>query len=173
MVRPKRKRRVVKCHKYHINENLKPIQLSVDEFEAIRFKDYHNIKQTEAAEFMGISQSTFHRILNSARNKLAKSLIEGKKITIIRGETEVNTKTYLCNGCGFQWSNPKKEYFECPECNSKDIQLKNMEIDKQSLREYECPKCKGINCKSKNCPKNNFSKHSQRNCKKFLLGDDF
>lgn len=77
MVRPKRMRRVVTCHRHELNKNLKPIELSVDEFEAIRFKDYHNIKQTESAEFMGISQSTFHRILNSARHKLSTSLIEG------------------------------------------------------------------------------------------------
>ena len=54
MVRPKRMRRVVTCHRHELNRNLKPIELSVDEFEAIRFKDYHNIKQTESAEFMGI-----------------------------------------------------------------------------------------------------------------------
>ena len=47
MVRPKRMRRVVTCHRHELNKNLKPIELSVDEFEAIRFKDYHNIKQTE------------------------------------------------------------------------------------------------------------------------------
>ena len=86
MVRPKRMRRVIKCRRQALNENLNPIELYVDEFEAIRFKDYHNIKQTEAAEFMGISQSTFHRILNSARHKLATSLIEGKKIIIVKGE---------------------------------------------------------------------------------------
>ena len=44
MVRPKRMRRVVTCHRHELNKNLKPIELSVDEFEAIRFKDYHNIK---------------------------------------------------------------------------------------------------------------------------------
>ena len=45
MVRPKRMRRVVTCHRHELNKNLKPIELSVDEFEAIRFKDYHNIKR--------------------------------------------------------------------------------------------------------------------------------
>ena len=32
MVRPKRMRRVVTCHRHELNKNLKPIELSVDEF---------------------------------------------------------------------------------------------------------------------------------------------
>lgn len=96
MVRPKRMRRVVTCHRHELNKNLKPIELSVDEFEAIRFKDYHNIKQTESAEFMGISQSTFHRILNSARHKLSTSLIEGRPIVIVKGDTMIDPNKYLC-----------------------------------------------------------------------------
>ena len=98
MVRPKRMRRVVTCHRHELNRNLKPIELSVDEFEAIRFKDYHNIKQTEAAEFMGISQSTFHRILNSARHKLAVSLIEGRPIVVVKGDTMIYAKIVVFNG---------------------------------------------------------------------------
>ena len=121
MVRPKRMRRVVTCHRHELNKNLKPIELSVDEFEAIRFKDYHNIKQTESAEFMGISQSTFHRILNSARHKLSTSLIEGRPIVIVKGDTMIDPNKYLCEDCGFQWSNPEKEYGECPDCKSKNI----------------------------------------------------
>ena len=81
MMRPKRMRRAIKCHKPKINKNLKPIELSADEFEAIRFKDYHNIKQTESAEFMDISQSTFHRILTSTRHKLSPSFNPRKTIS--------------------------------------------------------------------------------------------
>ncbi len=90
--------------------------MSVDEFEAIRFKDYHNIKQTESAEFMGISQSTFHRILNSARHKLSTFLIEGRPIVIVKGDTMINPNKYLCEDCGFQWSNPEKK-------NTKNVQI--------------------------------------------------
>ncbi len=174
MVRPKRMRRVVKCRRQTLNENLKPIELYVDEFEAIRFKDYHNIKQTEAAEFMGISQSTFHRILNSARHKLATSLIEGKKIIIVKGDTVINPNKYSCNDCGFQWSNPEKEYDKCPDCNSENIQKidENKNINNiQPVNTCKCPKCgyeepkvRGIPCRTKKCPKCDTPLHGRGNC---------
>lgn len=74
MVRPKRKRRIAQCpkQKYFNQQDNNPspsIKLNIDEFEAIRLREYHEIKQKESAELMGISQSTFHRILISARKK--------------------------------------------------------------------------------------------------------
>lgn len=108
MVRPKRMRRVVTCHRHELNKNLKPIELSVDEFEAIRFKDYHNIKQTESAEFMGISQSTFHRILNSARHKLSTSLIEGRPIVIVKGDTMIDPNKIFMRRLWFSMVKPRK-----------------------------------------------------------------
>ena len=128
MVRPKRMRRVVTCHRHELNKNLNPIELSVDEFEAIRFKDYHNIKQTESAEFMGISQSTFHRILNSARQKLATSLIEGRPIVIVKGDTMIDPNKYLCEDCGLN------DTCSCPNCG------------------YTEPKVRGVPCRTKTCP---------------------
>lgn len=160
MVRPKRMRRVVKCHKHDLNHNLKPVELSVDEFEAIRFKDYRAIKQTEAAEFMAISQSTFHRILNSARRKLAISLIEGRRIVIVRGDTVIDPNKYLCDDCGFQWSNPEKEYETCPDCKSTNIRKLNTNVlIKNTNDKCSCPNCgytepkvRGVPCRTKTCP---------------------
>ena len=161
MVRPKRMRRVVTCHKHELNNNRKPIELSVDEFEAIRFKDYHDIKQTEAAEFMGISQSTFHRILNSARHKMATSLIEGRPIVIVKGDTMIDPNKYLCEDCGFQWSNPEKEYGECPDCKSTNIRKLNTNNRRNQMTNDTCscpncgytePKIRGVPCRSKTCP---------------------
>jgi len=43
--------------------------LPVDEFEAVRLKDYLNLDQNECAEKMNVSQSTFHRLILSARKK--------------------------------------------------------------------------------------------------------
>ena len=96
--------------------------MNLDEFEAIRLGDYHNIKQKEAAELMGISQPTFHRIINSARKKTATSLIEGRKIEIKNENFYTEDKIYICKKCGFQWNNPKKEYTNCPDCKSENIE---------------------------------------------------
>ena len=68
-----------------------------DEYEAIRLKDYHNFNQKESAELMNISQSTFHRILNSARKKL-QNFNRREKINIIE---LILTKKYLSlQNCG-------------------------------------------------------------------------
>lgn len=64
---------------------IKLIGVTLDEFEAIRLMDYKSLKQKESAKIMEISQPTFHRILNSGREKIAIALIEGKIIKIKGG----------------------------------------------------------------------------------------
>lgn len=61
---------------------LKEMELEIAEFEAIRLKDFERLEQEECAKKMNISQPTFHRILSSARNKIADSIITGKAIKI-------------------------------------------------------------------------------------------
>ena len=62
------------------SKNLQEVQLSEEECEALRLKDLENLSQSECAKQMGISQTTFHRILNKARKKLTDALINGKAI---------------------------------------------------------------------------------------------
>lgn len=65
---------------------LEEVKLGVDELEAIRLADLEDADQTKAAEKMGVSQSTFQRILNSARTKTAEALVLGKAIKVEGGE---------------------------------------------------------------------------------------
>ncbi|MCK4336270.1 MAG: DUF134 domain-containing protein [Candidatus Aenigmarchaeota archaeon] len=65
---------------------LQEVILTMDEFEAIRLKDYEDVSQTEAAKKMGISQPTFQRIYESARKKLADAIVNGKAIRIEGGQ---------------------------------------------------------------------------------------
>jgi hypothetical protein len=58
------------------------IELTIDEFEAIRLTDLLNLCQNECAESMQISQQTYSRILKNARRKIADALISGKIIKI-------------------------------------------------------------------------------------------
>lgn len=60
--------------------------LSVDEFEAVRLKDLEGLDQCECAARMGISQPTFHRLVISARRKIADALTHGKTIAIKGGD---------------------------------------------------------------------------------------
>jgi len=89
MVRPLKPRKVVfdpnvtyfKPRAVPLSE-LKEINLTMDELEALRFCDLEKLSQTEAAKKMGISQSTLGRVLISARKKTSEALIKGKAIKI-------------------------------------------------------------------------------------------
>jgi len=59
--------------------------LTVDEFEAVRLKDLEGLDQGVCAEKMEISQPTFHRLVISARKKIADALTHGKSIKIEGG----------------------------------------------------------------------------------------
>jgi uncharacterized protein len=59
--------------------------LTVDEFEAVRLKDYLSLDQCVCAERMNISQPTFHRLVLSARKKLADAIVNAKAIKIEGG----------------------------------------------------------------------------------------
>ena len=61
----------------------------VDELEAVRLKDLEQIGQEEAAAKMSISQPTFHRLLLSARKKIADAIVKGKAIRIEGGTYRV------------------------------------------------------------------------------------
>lgn len=58
------------------------INLELDEVETIRLMDLEKLDQRQAASKMKISVSTFQRILESARGKIADALINGKAIAI-------------------------------------------------------------------------------------------
>jgi predicted DNA-binding protein (UPF0251 family) len=61
---------------------LEEIVLDKEELEAIKLNDFDDLNQIEAAEKMKISQSTFQRILSSARGKIAEAIIKGKALRI-------------------------------------------------------------------------------------------
>ena len=58
------------------------IVMSLDEFETIRLIDKEGLTQEECAARMGVSRTTVTGIYDSARRKLATSLIDGKKPVI-------------------------------------------------------------------------------------------
>jgi len=58
------------------------VELSIEEIEAYRLRYIEDLEQTEAANKMNTSQSTYQRILRSANKKIADALINGKAIKI-------------------------------------------------------------------------------------------
>jgi predicted DNA-binding protein (UPF0251 family) len=73
--------------------DLEEINLTVDEYEAVRLKDLEGLEQEECARKMNISQPTFHRLVLSARKKIADSIVNGKAIRIEGGDFEIVPKT--------------------------------------------------------------------------------
>ncbi|MFA7707729.1 MAG: DUF134 domain-containing protein [Candidatus Pacearchaeota archaeon] len=65
--------------------NLDESILTIDEFESVRLKDLGGLEQEECAKNMNISQPTFHRLILSARKKIADAIINGKAIKIEGG----------------------------------------------------------------------------------------
>ena len=61
------------------------VVLSVEEFEALRLKDYLNLEQEEAARQMHVSRQTYQRVLGEAHFKIADALTNGKGIRIQGG----------------------------------------------------------------------------------------
>ena len=68
--------------------------MTVDEFESIRLIDVDGFTQEQCAVQMDISRTTVQGIYDSARKKLAQSLVNGKVLLIEGGEYR------LCDGQG-------------------------------------------------------------------------
>ena len=56
--------------------------LEADEFEALKLHGVDDLNQVDAAKKMGISQSTFARILDRAYKKVVQAIVLGKAIKI-------------------------------------------------------------------------------------------
>jgi predicted DNA-binding protein (UPF0251 family) len=69
---------------------LEEVNLTVDEFEAIRLKDVDGLEQEQCAQQMNISQPTFHRLYLDARRKIADVIVNGKALKIEGGPYEIS-----------------------------------------------------------------------------------
>lgn len=70
------------------------VNMTIDEYESIRLIDLNRFTQEECANQMNVSRTTVQGIYESARKKLADSLVNGKELWIKGGEYR------LCNGKG-------------------------------------------------------------------------
>ena len=70
-------------------DGLRSVLLLHEEQEALRLADLDGLTQAEAAEQMGVSRSTFQRIVTRARRQVALALIEGHALQIEGGTFEI------------------------------------------------------------------------------------
>lgn len=102
--------------------NLRRSKLSLDEFEAIRLADYKGYSHEEAATEMGISRSTFSRLIEKARKQMADFLIQGKLLSIEGGNIHFRNNIIRCEGCGYMFKTDINASFaECPNCKSTSL----------------------------------------------------
>jgi predicted DNA-binding protein (UPF0251 family) len=104
--------------------SLQEVTMSVDEFEAIRLADLEGLYQEQAAERMGISRPTFGRIIESAHQKVADALANGKALKIEGGEVEMAIqRLFRCNECQHTWgvAYGTGRPSQCPQCGSSNI----------------------------------------------------
>lgn len=66
---------------------LPPVTLNIEELEAVRLADLLALNQTDGAARMEVSRATFGRILERARAKVARTLVQGRRLQIT-GEAE-------------------------------------------------------------------------------------
>ena len=104
---------------------IEEMRLSVEEAEALRLRDLQELVQEECARKMNVSRPTFHRVLASARKKLADALLNGKAIRIEGGNFEMAERRFRCLA-GHEWNVPFEtmvtappEY--CPTCHTPNI----------------------------------------------------
>ncbi|MBN2421729.1 DUF134 domain-containing protein [Candidatus Woesearchaeota archaeon] len=108
---------------------LQEINLTHEEYEALRLKEIGNYDQKKAAELMNISQPTYSRILDSARKKVADAIINGKVLKIEGGVFKMVQRKFKCFQCQLEWEvafgtgRPSK----CPNCQSTNIHRVNVE----------------------------------------------
>jgi predicted DNA-binding protein (UPF0251 family) len=67
---------------------LKQVMLQPDELEALRLADLEGHSQAESAASMGISRSTFQRILQRAHRQVALALSERRALRILASQEE-------------------------------------------------------------------------------------
>ncbi len=117
---------------YKLEENT----LKIEELEAVRLKDLEGLNQKECADKMKVSRQTFQRIYNSAKKKIADSLVNGKAISIKGGNYTKNICRLACNTCGHMWQSrvedveENEDVNECPECSGMDV---NIDIDNEGF----------------------------------------
>lgn len=101
--------------------NKEQVFLFYEEYEALRLNDYEKHTQCESANIMGISRPTFTRIYMSAREKIAKAFIEGRRIVVEGGKVELDGNWYICTRCKSIFSSTKKEETVCGLCGCQMI----------------------------------------------------
>jgi predicted DNA-binding protein (UPF0251 family) len=132
VVRPTKKRRIENLPNIELfkpagvpNSQLEEFNLTYEELESLRLKDIEGLDNISCADRMHISRTTFQRILGSARNKIARALIEGSSIRIEGGNYKLAKRRFRCGSCDYEMERPfdgvRAKDLSCPKCSKKEL----------------------------------------------------
>ncbi|MBQ7416167.1 MAG: DUF134 domain-containing protein, partial [Oscillospiraceae bacterium] len=99
-------------------ENKDPVVLWVEEYEAIRLIDKEGFSQEQCSAFMQIARTTVQRTYETARQKIATALVEGRPLHIEGGDYTIcdgqnlDCGHYACEKYQYrqQYNNKKGDY---------------------------------------------------------------
>ncbi len=132
MVRPTKIRRIENVPNIELfkpagipNSKLEEYILTYEELESLRLKDIEGLDNISCADRMNISRTTFQRILGSARNKVAKALINGSSLRIEGGNYKLAKRKFRCENCDYELEKPfngvRGKELSCPKCKEKAL----------------------------------------------------
>ena len=118
-------------------EKICEIVLTMEEIETLNLKDRQGLDQKDGARVMGISRSTFQRLLKSARKKVITAIIEGKALKF-EGGNYISDKDIIKTRClkGTYHYRIKREDLDgkaqeyrlskikCPQCGKRLVTFK-------------------------------------------------
>lgn len=104
------------------------MEMALDELEALRLTDLEGLYQVDAARMMNVSRQTLGRILKSAHQKVADSLINGKVLNIHGGN--VRHRQPITTG------EEDSRFCICPKCETKEIHKPGL-----PCQSAKCPSC--------------------------------
>jgi predicted DNA-binding protein (UPF0251 family) len=98
------------------------VELLYEEYEALKLADYDGMLHREACMLMGISRPTFARIYESARQKIARALVEVKAIKSVYGNASFDKNWFSCKSCHALFTVPRQIVDKtCPMCHATEI----------------------------------------------------
>ncbi|QUI22695.1 DUF134 domain-containing protein [Vallitalea pronyensis] len=102
-------------------EDIEEMILNLEELEAMRLKDIEGLNQEQCAVRMQVSRQTFQNIIDSARQKVAEALTQGKAIHITGGIYASKECKVKCVDCHHEYTFEVAHKRACPKCQSTNI----------------------------------------------------
>jgi predicted DNA-binding protein (UPF0251 family) len=125
------------------------VNLTIDEYEAVRLGDFENLKHLAAAVQMNISRPTFTRLLKSAHLKISDAIVNGKAIRIEGGDYRLLGNRFKCRKCGSFWNTGEEDMenkaeTKCLNCNSTEVDNVGEKLKADLLSGKRCVHGNGI-----------------------------